>query len=791
MDYSKALFGDDTTIQTNPNTGPPLPARNPEMSFADRVNLERYRDPKFKVKMIGKSLFPDLPEQVATSRVGIIDGNYHFLDDDGVIKPVDKNVLDKVEGYAAGLIADAPVIGMSAVGGALGGIPGLMGGAAIGREINNQIARAQGEPQTIPGNLTSDVMEAGTAAVSEGIARGAGRVFDYLRNPGKGPVQKIVTRQSGKYFDPAQVARNETDLNKYGLGSLPLNVKTQSPALQTRYQALANTEGPAQIYNKKMVEDIALPALQESVESQFGKIAPSAGPTIASAKFVNAANEAKDVFKQVRKAVSNPYFEKAFQSGTEVDIKPVMDEIDTLLEKVPRSDASPARKALQRMRDMLTYEGTESVGGEFTEQEIKNMTKEAYEKLDAVKQTGITPESIKRLYGSEGVNDVKVAFPGVLKKNGYGIDQVAGWYGFESEDALFEALRGYKPRGKFRGQFGLQKEQLARVPETDLQRLHGVKEELDAMFKQDEAFRSLDSKNKMRLARVKDRLVETLKASNEDYATGMNEYQNSSKLLNDFARGTQQFSGDRKPPKTVIKRIADLQGDEILKAPAMLFSQGSVADIRRAFKYVGSADEEAAWAMIRNRLDEVTAKIDMTSPSLGGGIWRALVKDPKTRNGLKAAMEELPGGEKKYRALMDWAQVMRDTDRMVYSNSQTTPMAASLRESYREAGGLATKVQAGKKFLTGSWDDAMGMIQAARHPEYSMKVMQAIWNDNDAMKQLMKVKRISDKNKRLIELGALISGVEAKEGLRQGMVNEYGSDQFRQEYLLQQRSNPQ
>ena len=251
--------------------------------------------------------------------------------------------------------------------------------------------------------------------------------------------------------------------------------------------------------------------------------------------------------------------------------------------------------------------------------------------------------------------------------------RVAGWYGFESEDALFEALRGYKPRGKFRGQFGLQKEQLARVPETDLQRLHGVKEELDAMFKQDEAFRSLDSKNKMRLARVKDRLVETLKASNEDYATGMNEYQNSSKLLNDFARGTQQFSGDRKPPKTVIKRIADLQGDEILKAPAMLFSQGSVADIRRAFKYVGSADEEAAWAMIRNRLDEVTAKIDMTSPSFGGGIWRALVKDPKTRNGLKAAMEELPGGEKKYRALMDWAQVMRDTDRMVYSNSQTTP----------------------------------------------------------------------------------------------------------------------
>src|SRR5574343_515426 len=97
MDYSKALFGDDTTIQTKPNTGPPLPARNPEMSFADRVNLERYRDPKFKVKMIGKSLFPDLPEQVATSRVGIIDGNYHFLDDDGVIKPVDKNVLDKVE----------------------------------------------------------------------------------------------------------------------------------------------------------------------------------------------------------------------------------------------------------------------------------------------------------------------------------------------------------------------------------------------------------------------------------------------------------------------------------------------------------------------------------------------------------------------------------------------------------------------------------------------------------------------------------------------------------------------
>jgi hypothetical protein len=102
-------------------------------------------------------------------------------------------------------------------------------------------------------------------------------------------------------------------------------------------------------------------------------------------------------------------------------------------------------------------------------------------------------------------------------------------------------------------------------------------------------------------------------------------------------------------------------------------------------------------------------------------------------------------------------ELLDQTDRIIYGNSETTPLAQMDRQLHREAGGLPGKVAGvvGMPFTPSSWQS---IIENLRYPQYAKAVYEMTMDPKSADK-INRLYAMPPKAKKAIEVMGMLSGI--------------------------------
>lgn len=269
-------------------------------SFKTLVEASSVDKPENKIKAYAKARFPDLPVEESVKRYWVDrDNNISFIDDQGKIRrEVPGGILGTAKKIAADMIGHPLETGIGGLGLTLGGpfgaSLGTAGGGALRKGINALTGAESTTLSEVVGNAAADFLGTGltTGPLHRGPITGA---------------NKIINRTSAG--SPGQVT-----------------FKDLAPVRELDQQI-----GGA--INREL--DAISPATAGS-----GKIAQG------------AAREIKEGLHQAREAAVSPQYKAAFKTGIEVDIQPVLDEIEIMRKMY--NPSSPRTAALNKIERYLT-----------------------------------------------------------------------------------------------------------------------------------------------------------------------------------------------------------------------------------------------------------------------------------------------------------------------------------------------------------------------------------------------------------------------------------------------------
>ena len=377
-DWETLVFGDpskaDLQLVKTPwglrrvHTGTPIPgAKTPE--GVPIMEAQRTEDPAGFGTQVWAGLQDDPQEQIkeyakargiSPDRYGIVGGDVVFIGDDGELhyETDTSTLLGKVKTAAAGAISHLPEIGLST--GLVPAGPGAVAlGAAGGAGIRKSVAELRsgkarqptlspgGVPIVVPGENIKDMgLAAGSAFIGEKIGGKVVRGRDVVRS--KEAARLVKTAGTGaKRMDVAEVKRLQAIAKKHGIQLFGPQA-TGSPELIGRFNLLgdlpvtADKIGAAKLKQYKEIDDAV------------GKWLNTFGPGSVTAEnagkgAVKAAQKGIKSAITIRQNKARPLYKKAFSSGTEVDIKPVIKWIDNELETAKGG----VMKGLQKAKKLL------------------------------------------------------------------------------------------------------------------------------------------------------------------------------------------------------------------------------------------------------------------------------------------------------------------------------------------------------------------------------------------------------------------------------------------------------
>lgn len=306
-------------------------------------------DPQTKFRILAKRRFPNLPIEQAIRRYGTDDdGRIYYVDEKGYRQPEEaEGLLGKAGQFIAELPAKAPAI----VGGALGEIGFGPKGAAIGSALGEGMRKVTGalwygEPVD-PLGIALDV---GTEGAFGGLSSLAGKGISALTDARKAAKQGIVGKIARRDFPRI----NQQQLDELGTLSrrsgIPLTVAEKSglPSLLERQRITAQIPETADRVGE--FYELRADKINKSLRKFFEDTSPEPTPFRAGEKVSTQTRAAINKMKEVRKELTAPLYEEAFQSNVDVDVKPILDFINTELETAK----GQIRTSLSRAKGMLT-----------------------------------------------------------------------------------------------------------------------------------------------------------------------------------------------------------------------------------------------------------------------------------------------------------------------------------------------------------------------------------------------------------------------------------------------------
>lgn len=127
---------------------------------------------------------------------------------------------------------------------------------------------------------------------------------------------------------------------------------------------------------------------------------------------------------------------------------------------------------------------------------------------------------------------------------------------------------------------------------------------------------------------------------------------------------------------------------------------------------------------------------------------------------IKEALADQPGAFVRWERFMN---LLDETDKIIYANSQTTPLAQVDKMMQGEAGGLPGKIAgaAGTTLSPSTWQR---LIENMRYPTYAQAVYEMIM-DPASTSKINRLYRIPDKGKKAIEVTSILAGIIGADAL--------------------------
>lgn len=320
----------------------PVSIKEKTADFGTLVKTGLVDDPQTKINILAKD------RGISPQRYGIIDGEIVYLGDDGVLYYETRQTrLGKLKREIAEAIPHAPEIALSAalVPQGPGAVAiGAAGGAGIRKLIGSLAFK---EPQTTLGNIKEMGIAAGTAYLGEKAGAGAVRLIDVSK--GRKGVRLIKAAGQGrKRIDPVAMRRIEDLGEKHGIHLFSPQT-TGSHELIARFNLLGDTPVTADKVGQAKLKQYA--EIDQAIGKWLKSFAPAkTTPESAGQMAVEAAQKGIKSAITIRQNKARPLYEKAFESGKRVDIKPVINFINTELKTAKgniRASLIKAKKILE------------------------------------------------------------------------------------------------------------------------------------------------------------------------------------------------------------------------------------------------------------------------------------------------------------------------------------------------------------------------------------------------------------------------------------------------------------
>ena len=304
-------------------------------------------DPETRIKIYAKDRFPGLSETERLSRYGVYDGEIVFLADDGnIYTETEKGPGGKIKKFAGESVARMPAAVMGGIGATAGPVPAVIGGAG-GEGIRKTVANiAFDEPQTATGNIKNMALEGAIEGLSYGGAKLGNAMLNYAGKKQAGNLAKAAGRDI-KTISIPRTTEATRQAAQYGI-DLPTPAATQSRKLIDKYKLLRDLPRTA---NKINALDIKLDKQSQDAVWQFlREVSPDDVEMYSVGKeIVGASKGAIKDLVEARKKLAGPLYKEAFEEGTTVDIKPIIEMIDGELETAK----GPVRAAYLRAKNLL------------------------------------------------------------------------------------------------------------------------------------------------------------------------------------------------------------------------------------------------------------------------------------------------------------------------------------------------------------------------------------------------------------------------------------------------------
>jgi hypothetical protein len=600
LDYAKAIFED--VIPTRPKgladapvkverhyeptgeisaiTGKPVMdfvgKGGPGASMIAHTRAGWVDNPITKFEIYSADRFPNLTKEQRADRYRWQRGELIFRDDNGKWYAENPDLaLFKLKKMLAQQPAHLPEELLSAWGAYVGGAPLAFLGAYAGEAIRKTVGQlALGDRQTFDEVMT-DLAFAGLIGMGGEIAgtvlTGGARKLKPLVAGKK--ARKIVSMMGKEAIDvdfAKAVKIGKIAQEKYGIHLWDAQT-TESRRLIDRlnvYGDLPDTADLVQIAKKVQDEEAYM-----GVKVFFDDLSPTIDALYAGKGISAQAKKAidKEIGKRLGRA--RPWYKKAFDKNTTIDIGPHIQQLDELIADSLLN--GPRRKKLTQFRKMLLKK----------------------EKVD--------------------------------------------W----SSTGLPYRL----------------------VPEDRIKQLDELKKSVDVILKPKVGDTPIDNKTKKNIRGIKDNILSDLDRANPDYQKAREIWAGDSEAIDEITN------------KTLLKKIADLEGDDVaLASRRLLRTAGNTPEMMAKVKARIYPENPNAWnAAVRVHLEDTFGKV---SKDAGGNaakafnaFWRNTVGTPNQAKILKVAMGE------KYNTLETFADILRRVALIVRKESTTATRQEIIR----------------------------------------------------------------------------------------------------------------
>jgi len=276
---------------------------------------------------------------ISPDKYTTVNGRIAYMDDEGILHYEDST---KLKEFAAGMVGNAPPI----IGGMVGGVPGAILGET-GQKIFNY-AR-YGEEQPIKDAAIDLGVEGGTTLLGGKMLGGSGiKASNVAGGLGKKQGRKLANLMKGGWTK-AEAEKTVRVVDEARASGIDISIPQASGNRELINRLIYLGDLPASANKVQMFKQIQ----DEQVENAFNSFMKTVSPDGATKEAVEeglVATSKKSVDRtiRVRQAKAQPYYEKAFASGDEVDVKPVVDFIKAE-SKTAKGDILQAYKTSKRL----------------------------------------------------------------------------------------------------------------------------------------------------------------------------------------------------------------------------------------------------------------------------------------------------------------------------------------------------------------------------------------------------------------------------------------------------------